>query len=415
MQKLRRIDRRLLTILLIVFVQMVGAAMIMPILPLYAQSEFNMSPRIITLLATAFFAAQFVAGPVLGRLSDKYGRVPVLIVSQVGTAVSFFMLGAAGGVPLLFFARILDGITGGNIIVAQAYITDVTPREKRTESLGYVFAVFGLGFIIGPALGASLAALFGPRVPYYIAAVAAAVVVFMTWFTLDETLSPEQRLANRSTTAQKMDVGSTIRNGSLMLVLLVAFVGQFGMGLLQATFSLYGEAVLFAEYTQRMATVGVGVMLTIVGVGQVLTQTTLLPRALKHFDEAWLVVIGLMIRTIGLLGFAFFASPLVGAAGSLFFAMGIGLMMPPLQSLATTAVSDELRGGVLGVYQSTISLSTIVSTAIAGTIFLMDPTFPFLIGALLSLVVTIPALLLVKQTQAGRRYPLEKTAVASSS
>jgi len=415
MQKLRRIDRRLLTILLIVFVQMVGAAMIMPILPLYAQSEFNMSPRTITLLATAFFAAQFIAGPFLGRLSDKYGRVPVLIVSQIGTAVSFFMLGAAGSVPILFFARILDGITGGNIIVAQAYITDVTPREKRTESLGYVFAVFGLGFIIGPALGASLAALFGPRVPYYIAAVAAAVVVFMTWFTLDETLSPEQRMANRSTTAQKMDIGSTVRNGSLMLVLLVAFVGQFGMGLLQSTFSLYGEAVLFAEYTQEMATVGVGVMLTIVGVGQVLTQTTLLPRALTHFDEAWLVVIGLIIRTIGLLGFTFFASPLVGAAGALFFAMGIGLMMPPLQSLATTAVSDELRGGVLGVYQSTVSLSTIASTAIAGTIFLIDPTFPFLIGALLSLVVLIPALLLVKKTQAGRRYPMKETAVVPSS
>ena len=414
MKKLRSIDRRLLTILLIVFVQMVGAAMIMPILPLYAQSEFNMSPRIITLLGTAFFAAQFIAGPYLGRLSDKYGRVPVLIISQIGTAVSFMLLGAAQGVAMLFFARILDGITGGNIIVAQAYITDITPREKRTESLGYVFAVFGLGFIIGPALGATLAALFGPRMPYYIAAVAAVVVVLMTWFTLDETLSPEQRMANRSVNAQKMSPGTIVRNSSLMLVLLVAFVGQFGMGLLQATFSLYGEAVLFKGYSEQMATVGVGVMLTIVGVGQVLTQTTLLPRALKHFDEAWLVVIGLVIRTTGLLGFALFATPLVGAAASLFFAMGIGLMMPPLQSLATTAVSDELRGGVLGVYQSTISLSTIASTAIAGTIFLIDPTFPFLIGALLSLVVVAPALFLVKQTHAGRRFPNKETAVTPS-
>jgi DHA1 family tetracycline resistance protein-like MFS transporter len=392
----------------------VGAAMIMPILPLYAQSEFNMSPRIITLLGTAFFAAQFIAGPFLGRLSDKYGRVPILIVSQIGTAVSFFMLGAAGSVAILFFARILDGITGGNIIVAQAYITDITPREKRTESLGYVFAVFGLGFIIGPALGATLAAIFGPRMPYFMAAAAAVVVVLMTWLTLDETVSAEQRIANRSARAQKMSVGTIARNSSLLLVLLVAFVGQFGMGLLQATFSLYGEAVLFKGYTEQMATIGVGVMLTIVGVGQVVTQTTLLPRALKNFDEAWLVVIGLVIRTIGLLGFAFFATPLVGAVASLFFAMGIGLMMPPLQSLSTTAVSDELRGGVLGVYQSTISLSTIASTAIAGTIFLLNPTFPFLIGALLSLIVVVPALFLVKQTHAGRRYPKEETAVTPS-
>jgi len=180
MKKLRTIDRRLLTILLIVFVQMVGGAMIMPILPLYAQSEFDMSPNVITLLGTVFFAAQFIAGPYLGRLSDKYGRVPVLIVSQVGTAVSFIMLGTAQSVSMLFAARILDGITGGNIIVAQAYITDVTPREKRTQSLGYVFAAFGLGFIFGPALGGILSAAFGPRVPYYIAAAAAVLVVVLT-------------------------------------------------------------------------------------------------------------------------------------------------------------------------------------------------------------------------------------------
>ncbi len=178
MNKLRRMDRRLLTILLIVFVQMLGAAMIMPILPLYAQREFDMTPQIITLLTTAFFAAQFIAGPYLGRLSDKYGRVPVLILSQIGTAVSFFMLAVAPSVGVLFLARILDGITGGNIIVAQAYITDITPREKRTQSLGYIFAVFGLGFIFGPALGGLLSAALGPRVPYIIAGFAAVSSLF---------------------------------------------------------------------------------------------------------------------------------------------------------------------------------------------------------------------------------------------
>jgi DHA1 family tetracycline resistance protein-like MFS transporter len=414
MKKLKSIDRRLLTILLIVFVQMVGAAMIMPILPLYAQREFNMSPNVITMLATAFFAAQFIAGPYLGRLSDKYGRVPVLIISQIGTAVSFFMLGAAQGVAMLFFARILDGITGGNIIVAQAYITDVTPREKRTESLGYVFAVFGLGFIIGPALGGILSAAFGPRVPYYIAAAAAVLVVLLTWFTLDETLSPEQRAANRSFKKQSISPLQISRNSSLLLILVIAFIGQFGMGLLQSTFALFGEAVLFAGYSERMVGVGIGLMLTIVGVGQVTTQTAILPRALKHFDEAWLVVIGLSIRTVGLLGFALLATPIVGAAASFCFAIGMGMMMPPLQSLSTNTVADELRGGVLGVYQSTLSLSTIASTFIAGTIFLLDPTYPFLIGALLSLVVVAPALLLVKKTNAGRRYPQKETAVTPS-
>lgn len=411
MGKFKNIDRRLLTILLIVFVQMVGAAMIMPILPLYAKSEFKMSPPIITMLVTAFFAAQFVAGPYLGRFSDKYGRVPVLIVSQIGTAVSFVMLGAAPGVWMLFFARILDGITGGNIIVAQAYITDIAPREKRTESLGYVFAVFGLGFIIGPALGATLSAAFGTRFPYYLAAAAALLVVVLTWLTLDETLSPEQRMANRNFKKESIGLVQIFRNSSLMLILIIVFIGQFGMGLLQATFALFGEEVLFADFSLQMATIGVGVMLTIVGVGQFITQAALLPRALKLLDEAWLVVIGLSIRTLGLLGFSLFAVPIVGAFSALFFAMGVGLMMPPLQSLSTNTVADELRGGVLGVYQSTISLSTIASTFIAGTIYLWDPTYPFFIGAFLSFMVLGPAFLLVRRTGAGRKHAPKETAV----
>ena len=136
-------DRRLLTILLVVFVQMLGASLILPVLPLYAQREFRMSAEMIALLTSAFFAAQFLAGPYIGRLSDHYGRIPVLIVSQIGTVISFVLLAFAPNFGWLFFARILDGITGGNIIVAQAYITDITPREKRVESLGYIYAVFG--------------------------------------------------------------------------------------------------------------------------------------------------------------------------------------------------------------------------------------------------------------------------------
>jgi DHA1 family tetracycline resistance protein-like MFS transporter len=397
MSKIKQIDKRLLTILLIVFVQMLGSAMILPILPLYAKDEFAMSPQIITLLNTTFFGAQFLAGPYLGRLSDKYGRVPVLILSQIGTAVSFFMLAFAPNVATLFLARLLDGITGGNIIVAQAYITDITPREKRTVALGYVFALFGLGFVFGPVLGGSLAAVFGPRVPYIFAAVAAVAVVLLTWFTLDETVSAEQRAANRSFNRGGIGPTEVMQNGPLMLVLGVAFFGQFAMGLLQATFALYGDAVLFAGRSSEAVMLGVSFLLAIVGISQVLTQSFLLRPALRRFDEARLVVIGLMLRTIGLLIFAGLTTVLFGAIGSVFFAVGMGLMMPPLQSLSTHTVADELRGGVLGVYQSTISLSIIISTAISGVIFAMNPTAPYWLGAGLSLLVFIPAILLVRQ------------------
>ena len=259
MKNAKHMDKRLITILLIVFVQMLGAAMIMPILPLYAQREFNMSPQVITLLGTAFFAAQFIAGPYLGRLSDKMGRIPVLIISQIGTAVSFLMLAFAPSVAFLFAARILDGITGGNIIVAQAYITDITPREKRTVALGYVFATFGLGFIFGPALGGLLAAVFGPRVPYVIAAVAAFVVVLLTYFTLDESLTAVQREANRQYRKTSINPRAILINHHLMLILTIAFIGQFGLGLLQATFALYGNAVLFAGYSEQMVNLCSGI------------------------------------------------------------------------------------------------------------------------------------------------------------
>ena len=185
-----------------------------------------------------------------------------------------------------------------------------------------------------------------------------------------------------------------------MLILTIAFIGQFGMGLLQATFALYGEAVLFAGYEARIATLGVGLLLTIVGIGQFSTQSFLLRPALKRMDEAWLVVIGLALRTIASFIYAALAFPVAGAFGSLIFAVGMGLMMPPLQSLSTNTVADELRGGVLGVYQSTISLSTIVSTAIGGVIFALDPTAPFWVGAVLSLFVFVPSLMLVRQTGA---------------
>ena len=169
-------------------------------------------------------------------MSDRYGRIPILILSQIGTAVSFFMLAFAPSVAFLYLARILDGITGGNIIVAQAYITDITPRERRTEALGYIFAVFGLGFIFGPVLGSMLSVL-GPSVPYVVAGLAASLaVVILTWFTLDESLTAEERAANRSFNRGGIGLTDILRNQPLTLILLIAFAGQFGLGLLQGTF-----------------------------------------------------------------------------------------------------------------------------------------------------------------------------------
>lgn len=398
---LKQIDRRLLTILSIVFVQIAGAALILPILPLFAERQFQMSPTTVTLLVSSYFAAQFFAGPYLGQLSDRRGRVPILVISQIGSAASFFMMAAAGSAEMLFVARAVDGITGGNIIVAQAYITDVTPREKRTEALGYTLAMFGIGFIIGPALGGVFSAWWGPRVPFVIAGGAALLTALMSWLLLDETVDREAGAASQTRRA-RLSLSVVMDNTPLLLLLVVGFVGQFGLGMLQSTFALFGDAVLFAGYSEEMTNRGIGLLLSVVGLGQFVTQTWLLGPLKRRFGDARLVILGTVLRSIGLMIFAISLSPWIGALAALFFAVGQGTMMPPLQSLATRTMDDSLRGSVLGTFQSAVSLATIFSTAVAGTIFSISPTVPYWIGAALSLVVVLPALSVLRMARANR-------------
>ena len=397
MDKLRSIDKRLITILLIVFVQIVGASMILPILPLYAKRSFDMSPSVITLLITAFFAAQFVAGPYLGRLSDRHGRVPVLIISQIGTAFSFLLLAIAPSVEILFLARILDGITGGNIIVAQAYVTDITKREERTQALGYIFAAFGIGFIIGPATGGILSAAFGARFPFVIAAIAASAIVVLTWRTLEETITPEKRAELAKQTKASLSPRVVMGNHPLMLILFVAFVGQFGFGLMQSTFALYGEAVLFKGASERTVSLGIGLLLANVGFGQLMTQLFVLRRSVKRFGDAKLVLSGSVLRAFSLFLYAVITTPWLAIFGGWAFALGTGIMIPASQALATRSADDDLRGGVLGLYQSAQSLAIIFGTGLAGILFEISPTTPYWIGGSLSVLTVIAAMPLLSR------------------
>jgi DHA1 family tetracycline resistance protein-like MFS transporter len=405
------IDRRLVVILSIVFVQMVGGAMILPILPLFAERQFNLDPAWVTLLVSSYFAAQFFAGPYLGQLSDRVGRLPILIISQLGSAVSFLMMAAANGSGMLFAARVVDGITGGNIIVAQAYITDVTPPEKRTEALGYTTAVFGLGFIIGPALGGLFSAWFGARVPFVIAGLAAAATVGMAWFWLDETVTPGVQAHNRTRGRVQLSPIDVAANLPLALILISAFIGQFGLGLLQGTFALFGAAVLFAGQSAQTTNLGIGLLLAVVGLAQFTTQMWLIRPLKRRFGDILLVIIGTLLRTVGFVFFALSMGPGLAAFASLFFAVGMGLMMPPLQSLATRTVADRLRGGVLGVFQSSVSLAIILSTAISGIIFTYRPSLPYWISAVLSLAVLPPAAYLLRMVTSQGLQRRESTAL----
>ena len=202
--------RRLVTVFVIVFVDLLGFGLILPLLPYYADA-YGATPFVVGLLAASYAAAQLVGAPVLGRLSDRYGRRPILLISIAGTVVGFLLLGLAEPLgralagnssaattnaiilAILFLSRILDGVTGGNISVAQAYITDVTDEENRARGLGLIGAAFGLGFIIGPALGGALSAGERYAVPAFVAAAIAALNWFAVLFWLPESLTEESK------------------------------------------------------------------------------------------------------------------------------------------------------------------------------------------------------------------------------
>ncbi len=391
-------DRRRVILFLIVLVNFIGSTIVIPVLPLYAQGRFQASPEAISLLYASFFIAQFLASPILGRLSDRYGRRPVLIISQLGTAASFLLMAVAGIFPLLFAARILDGVTGGNVIVAQAYLTDITTKEQRTRALGSTWAAFGIGLAFGGMIGGIVTHFFGETAPFIAGMAMALTTTALTWFFLPETLTPEMRAQRVAQGRRPLAWGEILRNRPLMLIMSIGFLGQWAMMLFQSSWALYGEAVLFDA---ESASLGVGVLLAILGIWQFITQLALIKPLLARFGERGLVILGVILRALALMSFIVLPFPLtVAAFGMVGFAIGSGIMMPSLQSLATTSTRPEVSGAVLGVYQSTVTLGIISGAATSGFLFVQSPFLPYVTGVVLLVIALAPALLLRRSGQA---------------
>jgi DHA1 family tetracycline resistance protein-like MFS transporter len=387
-------DRRLLTIFVIVCANFLGATLVLPTLPLYAVRHFDATPQQVSMVMAAFFVAQFIAAPWLGRLSDRWGRIPVLIGSQLGTVISFILMGTAGSLELLLLARALDGITGGNIIVAQAYIADISPREKRTQSLGIVWTAFGIGYIVGPAIGGVVGALTDDRTPFYLGALISLGALLMTAAFLREPAARQRK------TRVPLKRSEVLPNTPLLLILLLGFMAQIGIALLQSTIALFGKVVVFAGQPDEQINIGVGLLLTTVGIGQVLTQMLLLPRLMPRLGERRLVIVGALLRAVGFFALALlpFHWSLSGLALVL-IASASGLMMPALQSLATTSVREDISGSVLGLYQSATTLGIILGTTSSGWLFAQAPGLPYLTAGVLLLVCLLPASVLLRKAR----------------
>ena len=408
-------NKRLLPIILIIFVNILGAGVILPILPLYAEGQFHGTILQVTLLSTAFFGAQFIAAPWLGHLSDHYGRRPILLISQLGTVVAFILfifagpvgtkidslglsLPLSGGMVMLFAGRLLDGITGGNITTAQAYVSDVTPPQHRAQALGLIQGAFGAGFIFGPAFGGLLAG-FGPVVPFIGAAIITAVTLLLTQFMLEESLPPERRDETEHRHPSRVPLSDLLRQSTIVNILMIGFFGTLAFATLPSTFSLFADHVLFNGTTHpERIQLYIGLMLAFMGVSQVITQVVLLKPLINRFGERSLVIIGELSLMIAMLGLALLTSPILATALFAPLAFGSGVVEPSLQSIISRFGTERTRGQLLGTYQSARSLAFIIGPIWAGYVFqTINPQSVYSISAILVLVAAILAVILNRQ------------------
>jgi DHA1 family tetracycline resistance protein-like MFS transporter len=394
--------KRLFPILLIIFTNILGAGVIIPILPLYAQGTFQGTVIQITLLSSAYFGAQFLAAPVLGRLSDRYGRRPLLLISQLGTVLAFmlfifaiplgakidalnFALPVSGGMLILFAGRILDGITGGNITIAQAYISDITPEDHRAHGLGLLQGAFGAGFIFGPAFGGILSN-FGQVMPFIGATIITSITLLLTLFTLKESLTEEERSDNRhGNGVQRIPWKNILGSPALMLVLVIGFIGSLAFSSMPSTFSLFADHVIFTnpQFPERVQFY-IGLMFAFNGSMQVLTQLVLIRPLVKRFGERTLLLIGQASIAIAFIGLANSASAIFATLLFAPYAFGFGVSEPSMQSLVTRFGQRNARGYLLGLYQSARSLALIGGPILAGYIYqTISPRSVFDLAALI--------------------------------
>lgn len=317
--------------------------------------------------------AQLALSPLWGRLSDRVGRKPVLLVSLIGTCVGGLLTGVAGSLWLLFLARVLDGASGASVSVAQAAVTDVAPPGQRARLLGLLGAAFGVGFVVGPALG-SLAALGGPRVPFILAGALAGANALVAVRRLPET---------HPFPAGRGDGGGSLdrRGRGLPRLLLVAFLAMVAFSAFEATFSLLGQRRLGLGLASTAA------VFTVIGLLIVLVQARLVHPIVQRLGEGGALRLGLLLDAAGLALVAGVHSLLVLAPAVVALTLGQGLVMPTLPSIVAGRVPPERRGGALGVQQATSGLARVVGPAVGGAAFArIGPAAPYLMGAALALL-----------------------------
>ena len=336
--------RPLLIIFLTIFVNLVGFGIIIPLLPFYAVT-FGASPFVIGLLFAVFSLCQLVAAPLLGDLSDRRGRRPVLIFSLVGTVVSFVMLALAHTVWMLFFARIVDGLSGGNISTARAYVADITEPKDRARAYGLIGAAFGLGFILGPALSGMLAGV-SYTAPIWAAAAITLVAAVMAWMWLPETV----HRAQAGTGNPLRSLPALLHRPLIRRVLAIDFIYWLAFAVFQTTLSL------FAALRFHFGPVETGYLFAAFGLLGAIIQGGFIRHVVHRLGDKPTFLTGLAFGTFGLIAVAAAHSVGTFALALVPVAIGMGFGHPTMSSLVSLVARGDEQGRVQGSASAVESL-----------------------------------------------------------
>ncbi len=361
-----------------VFLDLLGAGILLPVIPFLVR-PYRTDATTVGLLSLAFSAAQFVATPILGGLSDRHGRRPVLLLSILGSALGYGLFGIGGSLAVLYFSRLLDGFTGGNISTAQAFIADISAPEDRAKNFGLIGVAFGLGFMIGPAAGGALSQV-SLQAPAWAACALATVTTVFGYFALPESLPPEKR---RRDPMRARDFNPFLTIGQMFIrvgmapLLLAVFAFNFANSGMQSNFAVFTNA------RWRFGPAETGWVLAMVGVMAGVTQGWLVRRLMPRYGERPLTLVGLACSAAGFVGIAAAPgiAPFLGA--TMLMTVGMSLAGPPLTSLLSRRVGPGEQGVLLGATMSVASLARMLGPYWAGVTFdHVGPGAPYYSGAL---------------------------------
>ncbi|MBC1475090.1 MFS transporter [Listeria grandensis] len=357
--------------LISVFLIGIGFSIITPVIPFLVQPYINDPSNqaiVVTLLMSVYAICMFFAAPVLGALSDRYGRRPLLLVSLLGASIGFFVFGIGGALWVLFAGRIIEGITGGSISTIFAYFADITPREQRTKYFGWVGAMAGAGSVMGPTIGGLLATHFGYAAPLYFGAIIALLNVVYGFFFMPESLDKKNRLQEIKLTrlnpfTQLFEVLS-IKN--LNRLLIAAFLLWIPNGSMQAILSQF----TIDTFSWKPALIGL--VFSIIGFQDIISQAFIMPQLLKKLSDKQIAILGMIAEITGYVFIA--ASTLLSTAplfiiGIFIFGFGDSIFGPSFNGMLSKSADASEQGRIQGGSQSIQALARIIGPIIGGFIY----------------------------------------------